>query len=455
MLNDIWFYFNPKYNKNKNITIQELYDIFLFLKVIYDDLDNKANDEIIIIFNYLINILYIYKDSGKIELSVFNSIIKSCLSFSKEVANETFKKIKKSFFLNTKFLINNIKVKDYNKEIEGEEIIKINGKNKKEIFIQVKYINWYLEDFANILDSENFMLLVRYPKNCDINYIKMEKLVSKGYENLFNDVINSKVVKQAMMFDDDARKYKYIYSNKDILDEVKNNTYFVCFPFENYFGYSDRKSFNIYIKSNYPFEEIKRTLASFDTLIRTQYHEYKHISRIYYHMVDDNIKLKTPKFDLSNFKNDRKYINDMYNESLAIVKNKTSNLSKNSNCFKTSFDEYGDLVEYAINGFKVEIQILRAVLFCLDNNSWKMEPSLFNQKLKYNMNLESSGFSIKNFVGGFGKVIYEYFDFFGKDDETLNCTFSSSRGAASEEVHNDVIELKVFSHHMNRGKNEL
>lgn len=252
-------------------------------------------------------------------------------------------------------------------------------------------------DFANILDSENFMLLVRYPKNCDINYIKMEKLVSEEFENLFNVVINSKVVKQAMMFDDDVRKYKYINSNKDVFDEVKNNTFLVCFPFENYFGYSDRKSFNIYIKSNFPFKEIKRTLASFDTLIRIQYHEYKNISPIYYHIIDENIKLKIPKFDLSNFKNNREYIKDMYNESLAIVRKKTSNLSKISNCFKTSFDEYGDLVEYAINGFKVEIQILRAVLFCLDNDSWKMESSVFNQKLKYNMNLESSGFSIKNF----------------------------------------------------------
>ena len=301
MLNDIWFYFNPKYNKNKNITIKELYDIFLSLKEIYDDLDNKTDNETIIIFNYLINILYIYKDSGGIMRPIFNSIIKSCLSFREKVANETFTKIRKNLYLNIKFLINDIKVKDYDKEIKGEDIIKINGANKKEISIKAKYINWYLVDFVNILDSENFMLLVRYPKNCDINYIKMDKLISKEYENLFNVVINSKVVKQAMMFDDDARKYKYIYSNKDVLDEVKNNTYFVCLPFENYFGYSDRKSFNIYIKSNYPFEEIKRTLASFDNLIRTQYHEYKHISRIYYHMVDDNIKLKTPKFDLSNF----------------------------------------------------------------------------------------------------------------------------------------------------------
>lgn len=87
--------FNPKYNKNKNITFKELYDIFLFLKEIYDDLDNKTDNETIIIFNYLINIIYIYKDSGQIDLLLFNSIITLYLSFRIEVPNETFKNLKR------------------------------------------------------------------------------------------------------------------------------------------------------------------------------------------------------------------------------------------------------------------------------------------------------------------------------------------------------------------------
>jgi len=256
------------------------------------------------------------------------------------------------------------------------------------------------------------------------------------------------------MFDDEARKYKYLYSNKDILEEVQKNIHFVCLPFDNYFGYSDKKSFDLYIKSNFSFKEIKKAFAIFDNLIRTQYHEYKHISRIYYHMVEENIELKTPKFSLSDFKNERKYINDSYNESLEIVKKKTSNISENSKCFQRTFNEYGDLVEYAINGFKVEIQMLRSVLFCLDNDSWDMDPELFNKNLKSNMKLNTS-FPLKKFTKGFSKTLYDYFDFLQKDEYTLNCTIFSTKNASSKDYNNDVIETTILSHHMNRGENGL
>lgn len=47
-----------------------------------------------------------------------------------------------------------------------------------------------------------------------------------------------------MMLDDNARKFKYLYSNKDIFEEVQRNIHFIYLPFNNYFGYSDKKSFD-------------------------------------------------------------------------------------------------------------------------------------------------------------------------------------------------------------------
>ena len=456
ILNDLWFFFDTKYNNKKSIEINDLVEIFSKLKNVYTDLDNKTDLESLIIFNYLVNILYIYKDSGYIDRSVLQSIVISCLSFDKNLANNSFKTFKNSDYLNKNLIINNIPSGNYNKEINGEEIVKIIGKYKKNIEIKAKYINWRLDSFFEyILDSENFMLCVRFPQNCNVNYIKMDPHISEGFDSLFNKVINSKVVKQAMMFDDDARRFKYLYSNIDILNEVKKNTHFVCLPFENYFGYSDKKSFDIYIKSNFIFREIKKVLAIFDSLIRTQYHEFKHISRTYYHMINESIEIKTPKYNLNEFKKDRKYINELYNDSLKIIKKKTSNISENSKCFQKSFNEYGDLVEYAINGFKVEIQMLRSVLFCLNNDSWDMEPEVFHENLKFNMELNSRGFPLEKFVKGFGKIIYEYFDFVEKDEYTLNCSISSNKSASSEDYNNDVIETEILSHHINRGENGL
>ena len=200
--------------------------------------------------------------------------------------------------------------------------------------------------------------------------------------------------------------------------------------------------------------DLSKVFAIFDNIIRSHYHEAKHISRIYYRMVDEEIELKTPKFSLSQFTGDRNYINDSYNESLIIIKGKTTNFSENSKCFSKTFDEYGDLVEYAIYGFKVDVQILRAVLFCLNDKSWDLEPEDFYEELKYNMGLKTNGFFLTNYVKGFGKKILDYFDFSLKEDYSLNMTFTMNRSALNTPYQmDDIIEMRAFSHHINRNNN--
>lgn len=365
--------------------------------------------------------------------------------------------MKKNKFLGKDFLIKGIEAKNYNDDITGEELIEIKGNCKKEIKIKSKYINWYLTNLQIFIESDNFMLCVTYPENCKINYIMMDNKIGDGYNNLFNKVIKSKPIKQAMMFDDEARKYQYLFSNDEILNEIKENTHFVCFPFNNYFGYSDKKSLDIYIKSNYNFMNLSMTLAIFDNIIRSQYHEYKHISRVYYNMIDDAFGLKTPKFSLKQFTSDRKYINNFYDESLKIIKEKTSNFTENSKCFSKSLDEYGDLVEYAIYGFKVENQNLRSVLFCLNDDSWDLDPENFNKNLKFNMRLKTNGFLLIDFLKGFGRIIYDYFDFFKEEEDySLNTHIPINRSASNSPYPmNDVIEIRRISHHMHRQENNL
>ena len=446
LLNDLWYYFKIDLNNNKNLDLKKLINVFLYLKPVFKDLPNMTDEHAISVFDYLINIIYIFKNSGDIDMITFYHIVSSCLTFNKDIANQNFKKMKENIFLSTDLLINNIPAKDYNEDIKGEEMIKLSQNKKIVIETKAKYINWHLINLDLILYSFNFMLCVKYPENCKFNYITMNKDVREGYYNLFDKIIKSKPMKQAMMLDNEARKYQYLFTNDDILNELKDYTKFVCFPFNNYYSYSDKKSLYIYIKANYDFSHLSKTFAIFDNIIRSHYHEYKNISRVYYKMIDNEIELNSPKFNLSQFTDDRKYINDSYNESLKIIKEKSSNYSKNSKCFSKNIDEYGDLVEYAIYGFKVDIQILLAVLFCLDNKSWDLDPETFNENLKYNMKIKTSKFLLNNYVKGFGKIIYDFFDFSTKEDYSLNMIFP----IGLNESISDVIETTRFSHHINR-----
>ena len=81
LLNDLWFYFDTNLNINKNLDLKKLINIFNYLKPTFKDIPNMTDEHAICIFDYLINIMYIYKDSGIIDKSLFFSIILSCLTF--------------------------------------------------------------------------------------------------------------------------------------------------------------------------------------------------------------------------------------------------------------------------------------------------------------------------------------------------------------------------------------
>ena len=454
LLNDIWFYFDLNKNNAKKLSLIDLVEIFNYLQPFFNEMNNQMDDkELISILNYLINIIYIYKDSGTIDISKFLVIIDSCLPFNKEKTNNIFNEIKYNISQFVK--INGECTNKYKNEISGKEDIEITTKNKRNIKTKAEFINWRLgHNFVGCLFSDHFSVCMRYPYNCEYNYLRLDTTIRKGFDSLLNKMIKSSIMKQGMLIDDEARKFKYLYSNDKILQEVKDNTHYVCLPFDNYFGYSDKTSFDIYIKSDILISDMPKVLVSFDNILRTYAHEYKEISLIYYKM-SDGISSKTPRFSLNNFTNDRSYMNDSYNMTLDIIQSKISNLNKNSRCFNKTFDEYGDLLEYALFGFKVEAQIFKVVLFCLNDKSWDLSPDDFDTELKERMKCKTIGFKLENQLKGFGKVIYDYFDFVPKDTYVNNLIFA--RGAVSNSSFQipDVIETPRNSHHMNRNEDGI
>jgi hypothetical protein len=96
------------------------------------------DDEIILIFNYLINIFHIYLDKKIIETNILTLIIKSCLPFNEEKAKNVINLMKK--FKKNTLKINKKNICEYdNIEIKKDDLITFKL-NKKEIEIKAELI---------------------------------------------------------------------------------------------------------------------------------------------------------------------------------------------------------------------------------------------------------------------------------------------------------------------------
>ena len=76
-------------------------------------------------------------------------------------------------------------------------------------------------------------------------------ILIKSVNNFFDRMIHSAPMKQAMIIDSEASKYKYFFNNKNILKEFNENVHIVPLPFHDCGGFTDKKSFDIYIKASY------------------------------------------------------------------------------------------------------------------------------------------------------------------------------------------------------------
>ena len=109
-----------------------------------------------------------------------------------------------------------------------------------------KNINWNIGDkFYASFTSENFMLCINYPENCKYNCFSMGE-IGTSVNEFFDLMIKSPPMKQAMIIDTEASKYKYLFNDKNILEEFNKNSHLVPLPFQNYFGFTDKKSFDLY-----------------------------------------------------------------------------------------------------------------------------------------------------------------------------------------------------------------
>ena len=443
ILNDIYYYFQDNrivFSEKKNI----FNDVF---ELIIENLDELIDDEIISIFNYLVNILYIYLEQKNINMQILANIVDSCLPFNKTKAESLLKylKIRKKNFLKI-----NGKYTCQCKEIEVKENDMINLKmNKIEIKIQAKYVNWNFSDkrFEYNLKSGLFMLCIRYPYNCKYNFFSLDEKISESLDSLFKKMIQSDPVEKAMMSDSEAKKFEYLFKNDKILDEFKTNIHFVVFPFSNYYGYTDKKSFDIYLNIYINLEyDLFKILSTYETFLISRCHEYKHSTRIYMRIFG-NSEIKTPRINLTS----RDLIAKIDKSKLIISKSNV-NYPKNSLIFKNYTNEYGESFEIALFGYKVEILFIKSVIFCLDIQSWDKNSEEFYNEFINTMKYDKVIKIKEECKTGLACLIYEYFNFAKTNDLSINAIIDTKGSNLSDTNYCRFVTMPRASHHLNRNE---
>ena len=141
--------------------------------------------------------------------------------------------------------------------------------------------------------------------------------------------MKSKVVKEAFLKDSEASKFEYPFSNDDILAECLESIIYVPLPVIGLYGFTDKYSFKTYIYSNFKTNSIRITLSAYDNIFKTKMHEFKHISRIYYHLFNINISFGRKETNKKN----KNLLSDNYD----FLKDK---MDKIKNSYKTRSISY-------------------------------------------------------------------------------------------------------------------
>ena len=357
--------------------------LFNYLKPFIEKIHLLNEDDLINNCEFLLNLLVIIEkvEKNKRNYKLFEDIVNMCLPFELNMAKEQLKIIKNynSNICDCDLIIDNKKIKLFNiEELKEDSNITLkctSGTSVRQITVKANEINWYLGEslISFFIDDDSFMICFIYKSSLDKNFIKWDKF-NNVFFSLFKKMIRSKVVKEAMMQDSEAEQFDYPFDDDDILNECEESIYFVPFPVQGFYGFTDKNSFKAYIYSNFTTSTIKNIIFDYDNIFKTKTHECKHISRIYYHLFNQNISLNTPTIDNKN--------DSLYSNNVKLMENKKNIVNKaylEVGIELQDLDEidYGDLFEKFFIGVKSSYFFLANSYFCLRNSSWSQNSDEF------------------------------------------------------------------------------
>ena len=365
---------------NKKDLIKTKISLFKKMKLFFQKSGLYDDETLFKISDYLINCYYIYfeVDDSLKNFDNLEKIITCCLPFELDTAVNFIEKYK-YFSYDVEFKIENITLnKYYTSNLTKDSKIKLSF-DKKIIEVKAEDVNWNLKHnmFFQLLKSDNFTFCFRFPKLSEINYIYINNDIRNNYKALFRKILKSKIMEQCMNIDSDTNNFNYPFNDDNIIQELEDHTLFVPFPAKKFYGYSDKKSFTIFLNCYINTSDLKSIFIDFDNLLKSEFHEIKNIYRLYMHINDSKISLRTPEIKrktlLTNefLKNNLPLLNENKNNLEEIYKERL--ISKNEN---DSLD-YGDILEFAMNGDKQEVFFIKGSLFRLTEKNWEKEPKEF------------------------------------------------------------------------------
>ena len=309
--------------------------------------DNEFIDRCDFIFNLFS--IFFYVEPKDRNLNLLENIITTCFQFDLNDAKNQLKKIIKKNS-NSRLVINGSSLKSFDPEnLKEDSDIKLINNAGKEIEVKANQINWNLgTKLFYYFNTNDFMICFTYETLQNQNYIKINK-INEHFNNLFEKMMKSEVVKEAFLKDSEASRFEYLFSNDDILKECMESIYYVPFPVTGLYGYTDKYSFKIYIYSNFKVDIIRIALSEYDNILKTKMHEFKHISRIYYHLFNIHISLRTPTTDKKN--------KDLISDNFEFMKDKIDKIKNVYHDRSISYSEldnkdYGDIFELFFVGSK-------------------------------------------------------------------------------------------------------
>ena len=379
--------------------------------------------------NYLINCYKIFfeTDNSLNDYDNFQKIISCCLPFEKSNAIH-FINESQNFGSSIKFKIDDVIIDTYDSsKITKDSIINISNEQLN-IEAKAKDINWTLtpNNFFELFDSSNFTFCFRFPKLNEINYVNINKDIKNNYKSLFKKVLQSNIMEQCMNIDSGASKFKYPFKDENIIKEIEEHCLFVPFPAKNYFGFSDLMSFTIYLNSYIDPTNFKTIFIDFDNLIKSWCHEVKNIYRLYMHINEPSISLKTPN-SLSN--------NELIKENTSLIQGnnkKIEKLYKERVIPKSEIKlfNFEDILEFARTWENPNVFFIKNSLFCLKEKSWEMDAKKFSET--YFKFCQEKKFRL----------------IFSKEDKFINSVIEFFKIPRGIEVINDAITSKRSTHNL-------
>ena len=403
---------NVDFNENDKNLIKERLSLFMELTYFIKKINLiEEENELIDKCEFLFNLLQIMEEVpiSHRNNELFKKIITTCYPFELTVAKNKLKEMKNSIFKG--LIIDNINITQFNEEeLKEDSTIKFISKTGREEIVTAKEVNWYLGDFLlSNFESDNFMVCFTFKKCLNMNYIKMDKEINEAFSNLFNKMISSKIVKDSMLKDSEAIKFDYPFDYEDIINECKNSIYYVPFPVSGLYGYTDKSSFRIFIYCNFPINSIKTIFTEYDNIFKTKIHQFKHITRLYYHLLDITITIRTPKTKINKNVNNTEYL---FGKNKKLLEDKIDKIAKSYEYRKVNHKgldtvDYGDIFELFLVGSKF---FFSNSIFFLKESSWNLTPSKFFNK--YNESIKVDKILIqKNKKCIFISSVIKYFKF--------------------------------------------